>query len=316
MSDCQYGSIRSITSLRLSVRGSSSPSPHTARHAPGSTRSSRRAAAGDVERTAPLHELRLAVLLEGVRLVEALQRTVVPLVEAPAALDRQPRAVGDVERDVRGLDGAGQHAREQDVRLQPRLLDQLAGARRLLLARLAEADIHPSGEEVLLVPVGLTVAQEDEGVGHGVQRIARAEPGSNHATTDSRAYAGTRRPARSANAVNRGQHLIRPPERSRLVLRLRLEDALINERAEWWIDVRRLHAKLERGGRGIDDRAPQDHVEQRPHVAVPPCGRPVVPPCPDLVQVADELPGVGDRPQGCLGERPDDRRYVPPRGTR
>ena len=56
----------------------------------------------DVVGAAPEHELLLAVLLEGLLLVLALQRAVVPLVEPPGAAHRDPVPVGRVEREVGG----------------------------------------------------------------------------------------------------------------------------------------------------------------------------------------------------------------------
>ena len=51
-----------------------------------------------------------------------------------------------------------------DVGQQVRVLDQLAAAHRLGATLLGEVDVDPAGEEVLLVPVGLAVAQQDERV--------------------------------------------------------------------------------------------------------------------------------------------------------
>ncbi|OEI67469.1 hypothetical protein Cus16_2904 [Curtobacterium sp. ER1/6] len=120
----------------------------------------------DVERPTPLHELLLAVLLERLGLVLALQVAVVALVEAPVALHRQPGQVGLEQRDVGGLDRPGQQRRVQDVRDDARPGDELAGALRLLLAQLAESDVDPAGEQVLLVPVTVAVTQQDERGGH------------------------------------------------------------------------------------------------------------------------------------------------------
>ena len=122
-----------------------------------------------VVRATPLHELLLAELLEDLLLVLALQRAVVALVETPAALDRDPVAVGGVEREVRGGDGPPLHRRVHDVRQDRRLLELLAGADRLGPALLRQVDVDPAGEEVLRVPVALAVPDEHQGVGHGRQ---------------------------------------------------------------------------------------------------------------------------------------------------
>ena len=87
------------------------------------------------------------------------------LVEAPGALHRDPGRSA-LERDVRGLDGPGQHRGVQDVGRRAGLAKQFAGALRLGDARLAEPDVDPAGEQVLLVPVTVAVTEQDERGGH------------------------------------------------------------------------------------------------------------------------------------------------------
>ena len=111
---------------------------------------------------APGHELLFAVLIAGLGLVQALQRTVVALVEAPVALHRDPVAVRLVQRDIRGHDRAAQQRGEQDGRLDSRVPNQLAGPLGLGLALVGEADVHPPGELVRCVPFALPVAEEDQ----------------------------------------------------------------------------------------------------------------------------------------------------------
>ena len=121
-----------------------------------------------VEGAAPEHELLLAVLLERLLLVLALQGAVVALVEAPGALDGDPVPVGRVERQARGGDGASLQRGVHDVRAagRPHRM-QLAAAHRLGPALLGQVDVDPAGEEVLGVPVALAVAEQDQGVRHG-----------------------------------------------------------------------------------------------------------------------------------------------------
>ena len=68
--------------------------------------------------------------------------------------------VGDVEGDLAGADRPAQQGRVHHVGQQPVLDEQLAAAARLVLAGLAQADVDPSGEQVLLVPFALTVAEQ------------------------------------------------------------------------------------------------------------------------------------------------------------
>ena len=109
---------------------------------------------------APQHELLVAVFLADSLLVLALQRTVVTLVQAPAALNRNPQAIGFVKRVIRGVDGATQQGGEHDVRKDVLLLEQLATALGFLDALLGQRDIHPAGELIGLVPCALTMSEQ------------------------------------------------------------------------------------------------------------------------------------------------------------
>ena len=73
-----------------------------------------------VVRAAPEHELLLAVLLQGLLLVLALQVAVVPLVEPPGPADRDPVPVGRIEREVGRGDGPTQQRGVQRRRAAPR----------------------------------------------------------------------------------------------------------------------------------------------------------------------------------------------------
>ena len=54
--------------------------------------------------TTPCHELFVTVLFLGIGFVQALQRTVVTLVQAPVADDRDPQPVSSVEGNISGAD--------------------------------------------------------------------------------------------------------------------------------------------------------------------------------------------------------------------
>src|SRR5205809_3432002 len=60
----------------------------------------------DVVAATPELDFVLAVLVGGLLLVQALERAIVPLVQPPAALDRNPRHLHLRERELRGLDRA------------------------------------------------------------------------------------------------------------------------------------------------------------------------------------------------------------------
>ncbi|AWY95163.1 Phosphate transport system regulatory protein PhoU [Propionibacterium freudenreichii] len=114
----------------------------------------------------PGHELLLAVLVADLGLVEALQGAVVALVEAPAALHRNPEAIGLVKGQVRGVDGAAQQRGVHDVGQQSLLGQQLATMGCLPHALLVEVDVDPAGEQVFRVPFALAMAEQDQLRGH------------------------------------------------------------------------------------------------------------------------------------------------------
>src|SRR5579859_125869 len=81
--------------------------------------------------------------------------------------------VRHIECDVRGSDRAAQQRRVHDVREQAVLDEKFAAAPPLRLARCCEVYVDPAGEEVLLVPFALAVAEQDERR-HGSQSAGRS----------------------------------------------------------------------------------------------------------------------------------------------
>src|SRR5215469_12360833 len=111
-------------------------------------------------------DLRFPVLRHGLRLVESLQRAIVPLVEPPGALDRDPHAVQLVEHDPQRADGALQHRGEGNVGAEVLLDELLAGLDRFESALRRQIDIRPAGEQILDVPDALAVADQNQLSGH------------------------------------------------------------------------------------------------------------------------------------------------------
>ena len=110
--------------------------------------------------TTPQHELLVTVLLTDLGLVLALQGAVVTLVQTPAALDRNPQAIGLVQRDVGGVDGATQHRGEDDVRQDVLLLEQAAAVLGFLDTLLGQRDVDPAGELIGFIPCALSVTEQ------------------------------------------------------------------------------------------------------------------------------------------------------------
>ena len=110
----------------------------------------------------PDENLLVAILRRGLRLVQALQRPVVTLVEPPRMLDGDPHQVQLIQRDPERADRPLQDRRERDVEREPLGLEQLSGLLGLGLALVGQIDIGPAGEEVFLVPDALAMTQEDK----------------------------------------------------------------------------------------------------------------------------------------------------------
>src|SRR5438874_11023067 len=119
----------------------------------------------DVVAATPELDFVLAVLVGGLLLVQALERAIVPLVQPPAALDRNPRHLHLRERELRGLDRAQQQRLMDDTRPQPGLLHLSSGIDRFLDAAVAQRHVRPAREEILEIPRALAVPQQNQDPG-------------------------------------------------------------------------------------------------------------------------------------------------------
>jgi len=118
-----------------------------------------------------------AVALRGLLLVEALQRSVVTFVEPPTALDRQPRLIHGVERQVLGDHGSRLQRRVRRVEPEPGRGHGDPGRGCLGTALVGERHVVPPREQVGEVPLGLAVTEDDERSGHASDRRAQMKPG-------------------------------------------------------------------------------------------------------------------------------------------
>lgn len=147
---------------------------------------------GHVVAPPPNQHLILPVLVDGLLLVESLQRAVVTLVELPGLRDGYPHAVGLLEDVPQRAYRALLQRRECHVRLKSRLLDQPPGLDDLLVPLGGERHVDPAGEFVLEVPRRLAVTDEDESV-----LVGRLEGGE---AANVRASEWTKRSEESADA--------------------------------------------------------------------------------------------------------------------
>ena len=87
------------------------------------------------------------------------------LVQAPGSPHRDPLAPGCLECELGGADRACEQRGVDDVREEVGRCEQLAGVNGFVGAALGETDVDPAGEEALLVPDALAVAEQEKPVG-------------------------------------------------------------------------------------------------------------------------------------------------------
>jgi hypothetical protein len=104
--------------------------------------------------------LLVAVPGGGLGLVEALQRPVVALVQAPVVLDRQPHHVHFIHRQPQRADRPLEHRGVGQVEGEAGLAQHAAGGPGFGDALFGQVDIGPAGEAVVEVPGGFAVAHE------------------------------------------------------------------------------------------------------------------------------------------------------------
>ena len=108
----------------------------------------------------------ITVLLLGVGIARVVRlecrRAIVALVELPGFDDGQPLAIHLAEHDVESVDRALETRSVADVKVETGFFEGAAVCRRLFAARVGELDIGPAGEQVELVPLGLSVTDKDK----------------------------------------------------------------------------------------------------------------------------------------------------------
>src|SRR5690242_2213901 len=111
---------------------------------------------------APDEHLLIAELARHFGLVEALQRAVVPFIEAPAPVHRDPHQVHLVLHQPERADRALEHGGVRDVESETLLAQCGSRALRLRDAAIREIDVGPAGEAVLPVPGAFAVPKKNE----------------------------------------------------------------------------------------------------------------------------------------------------------
>ena len=113
-----------------------------------------------VEAAAPDEHLLVTVLLGGLGLVQTLKHSVMLLVEPPGLLYRDPVEIHSVEDVVEGLDGSLEVGCVGHFEGDSGLFEGLSGVEGFLNALLAEVNVGPACEPVLLVPLAFAVTDK------------------------------------------------------------------------------------------------------------------------------------------------------------
>ncbi len=114
----------------------------------------------NIEAAAPDEHLLVTVLLGGLGLVQTLKHSVVLLVEPPSLLYRNPVEIHGIENVVEGLDGSFKIRGVGDLEGDSGLFEGLSGVEGFLNTLLAEVDVGPACEPVLLVPLAFAVTDK------------------------------------------------------------------------------------------------------------------------------------------------------------
>ena len=115
---------------------------------------------GDVEAAAPDEDLLVAIFLGGLSLVESLEHSVMLLVKPPCLLDGDPVEIHRIEDIVQSLDGSLKVRSVSHFEGETILFQDFTGIKSFLDTFLAQINIGPPCEPVLLVPLALAVTDK------------------------------------------------------------------------------------------------------------------------------------------------------------
>mmetsp|Transcript_59551 Transcript_59551/g.143527 ORF Transcript_59551/g.143527 Transcript_59551/m.143527 type:complete len:208 (+) Transcript_59551:1635-2258(+) len=110
----------------------------------------------------PLFYGSFAVLLHSHFFVEPGKHAIVPLVQPPPAVRRDPRNAQILEDHMHRLDRTLQHRCEGNIKREADVAQQLCSSVSVLDPLVSKGHVHPSRETVLLVPQALAVPKHHE----------------------------------------------------------------------------------------------------------------------------------------------------------
>jgi len=112
---------------------------------------------GDVIGSAPDEDLVLSIFVHSLLLIKTLKTSIMPLIQLPSLVDRDPESLSLVHDIEESLDSTPQERGVGNLGLDSFGLDELSSLGNLLLSLGGKRTIVPSGELVLKIPGGLTV---------------------------------------------------------------------------------------------------------------------------------------------------------------
>ena len=112
-----------------------------------------------IEGPPPDVDLLSPVPFRRLRFVEPLQGTIVPFIEPPFTMDRDPDLLHFGEGQPQSPNGAGEYRGVGNVKGEALLLEQTSGFLAFAFSLLGQVDVVPTGKAVIQVPLALAVSK-------------------------------------------------------------------------------------------------------------------------------------------------------------
>ena len=116
----------------------------------------------DIKGTTPNLYLLLAVLSSCISLVEALKCTIVALVQTPSLMNRKPVTVKLIKNMIQSVNSTLEQRSVANIKVIASLFKSTAASCCLLVTSLGKVNVGPTSEQVELVPLRLTVANNNQ----------------------------------------------------------------------------------------------------------------------------------------------------------
>ena len=104
------------------------------------------------------------VLINSFLLIQAGESSIMALIQSPGLSDRNEQLVGLLKGEEQSFNGALQTGSVSSIELEALSLDELTTVSGLFHSLIRERNIIPSGEAILLVPLGFSMTDKNQSV--------------------------------------------------------------------------------------------------------------------------------------------------------